>query len=508
MSDSPTPTGGDQVADRRTKLATLRDEFGVDPYGRRVDGLTSLAGARDLFDEAKEGDDRPAVTVAGRVVLHRDIGKLVFMTIRDGSGDIQIAASKKSVDDLSFRIAKIIDLGDIIVARGRVGATKTGEITVWSEPLDGRPAIEMACKSLVPAPEKWKGLKDTELRYRQRYVDLYANPDAMATLKQRCAMISRSRRFFEDLGYLEVETPMLQPIAGGAAARPFITHHNAMDMDLYLRIAPELYLKRLLVGGLPKVFEINRNFRNEGIDRNHNPEFTMIELYEAFADYNVMATIVEGLTRLLATDVIGATTVTFDDWRIDLAKPFRRATYHELFEQVNGFDAADAAKVRKLAKQLEIDPGGRQDELLLREVWETTVEASGQLVQPIFVMDYPAALSPLTRRKKDLPGAASGGPGVAERFELYIANMEIANAYTELNDPDVQEANFTQQLAGLDDEQATLRNLDEDFLNALRVGMPPAGGMGIGIDRLIMILTGTHSLREVIAFPLVRPRGD
>ncbi|MCC7145853.1 MAG: lysine--tRNA ligase [Phycisphaeraceae bacterium] len=492
MTEETRTSGGDPVADRQAKLARLRTELGVDPYGQRVDGLISLAAAKALFKPELEGDARPVAAVAGRVVLHRDIGKLIFMTVRDSTGDLQVAVSKKAVDEKAFELAKLVDLGDVIVARGPVGVTKTGEVTVWAS------GVEMAVKSLAPPPEKWKGLQDPELRYRRRYVDMYVNPEVMTVLQQRSGIISGVRRYLENRGYTEVETPMLQPIPGGAAARPFVTHHNALDIDLYLRIAPELYLKRLLVGGMPKVFEINRNFRNEGISPRHNPEFTMLELYEAFADYQVMMDIAEGVIRKLAQDVIGKTTIAFRGLEIDYGKPFRRATYFELFEEANGFPVSAHDRLVQKARELHLESAGKAHDVLLQEVWERTVEGEERFGQPIFVMDYPASLCPLTRPK---PGNAA----VAERFELYIAGMEIANAYTELNDPAVQEANFRQQLAGLDDEQANFRNLDEDFLNALKVGMPPAGGMGIGIDRLIMLLTGMASIRDVIAFPLMKP---
>ncbi len=280
-------TPQDLVADRRKKLARLRDEFHVDPYGQRTDGLIAIAAARDLYNPDVEGDDRAVAKVAGRIMLHRVMGNLIFITVRDASGDIQLAVSKKAIDRPSFNIAKMADLGDIVICAGPVGTTKTGEITVWAT---GDGAFSIATKSLAPPPGKWHGLQDAELRYRKRYVDLYVNPDVMRTMQQRSTIIKSVRDFLTDPpaelgpGYLEVETPMMQPIAGGAAARPFTTHHNALDMDLYLRIAPELYLKRLLVGGMPRVFEINRNFRNEGIDRQHNPEFTMLELYQAFGD--------------------------------------------------------------------------------------------------------------------------------------------------------------------------------------------------------------------------------
>jgi len=499
----PAPeAGSDPVADRRIKLDRLRDELGVDPYGQRTDGLTHLQAARERFDEQADAafkedastDNRPTVKVAGRLVLHRDIGKLVFATLRDASGDLQIAVSKKGVDEQSFKLAKLADLGDIVVVEGKLGTTKTGEITVWA---DGEGSFAMACKSLAPPPEKWAGLKGPELRSRKRYVDLYTNPEVMRTLTQRSRIVSAVRRFLTDRGFLEVETPMLQAQAGGAAARPFTTHHNALDIELFLRIAPELYLKRLLVGGFPRVFEINRNFRNEGIDRSHNPEFTMLELYQAFGDYNAMMELTETLISTLATDLCGNTELPYGDHTINFAAPFRRAKYHDLFAEANGFDAADHDKLATKARELNIENIESKDhDVLLNEVWEETVEPL--LVQPTFVIDYPASLCPLTRQKV-------GVPEIAERFELFIANMELANAYTELNDPDVQESNFKQQVAGIDDEEQTFRNLDTDFVEALRVGMPPAGGLGVGIDRLVMLLTNQHSIRDVILFPLMRP---
>lgn len=291
---------------------------------------------------------------------------------------------------------------------------------------------------------------------------------------------------------------MMQAVAGGAAAKPFVTHHNALDMNLFLRIAPELYLKRLLVGGLPRVFEINRNFRNEGLSPRHNPEFTMLELYQAFGDYRSMMALTERLVHHLA-GLVGAGSLPFADETIDYAIPFRRATYHALFEEHNGFAASEQAKLPAKAEQLNIDPAGKDHDVLLQEVWEQTVEM--KLIQPTFVIDYPTSLCPLTKAK-------ANDPTVAERFELYIAGMEIANAYTELNDPEVQEANFKRQISGLDEDEATFRTVDEDFLEALRVGMPPAGGLGIGIDRLMMLLTNQRSIRDVILFPLMRPREE
>ena len=504
MADEAKPRkGGDPVADRHRKLARLREEFGIDPYGGRADGLCDLSAARSMFDPQKQNQMRPAAAVAGRVMLHRDIGKLIFMKLRDHSGDLQVALGKEHVDPECFKLAKLVDLGDIVIVRGRVGTTKTGEVTVWAESCPAGPAFEFAAKSLRPPPEKWHGLKDQELRYRKRYVDMYANPAVLQTFMQRSRILKRIRDFLADpppdLGppFVEVETPMMQPVAGGAAARPFSTHHNALDIDLFMRIAPELYLKRLLVGGMPRVFEINRNFRNEGIDHRHNPEFTMLELYQAFGDYEVMMVLTEQMIHMLAVEIDGSAILPFQDHSINYALPFRRAAYHDLFAEHNRFAADDHEKLAAQAADLGINHAGKDHDVLLDEVWAQTVEP--HLEQPTFVVDYPASLCPLTRTK-------AGDNTVAERFELFIANMELANAYTELTDPDVQEANFKRQIGGLDEQEATFRNMDHDFLESLRVGMPPAGGLGIGIDRLIMLLTDSRSIRDVIVFPLMRPQ--
>ena len=490
------------MADRRVKLQKLREELKVNPFGSRIDGLIVLSEARSRYDLAADNahkadpaaDTRAVVRVAGRIVLHRAMGKLIFLTIRDASGDLQIAVSQKGVDDVSFRVAKLADLGDVVFAFGPVGSTKTGEVTVWAA---GPGGFGMAVKSLAPPPEKWHGLQDPELRYRQRYVDMYANPAVVQVFQKRSRMVSAIRRFLDERGFLEVETPMLQPMAGGAAARPFVTHHNTLDLDLFLRIAPELYLKRLLVGGLPRVYEINRNFRNEGVDRSHNPEFTMMELYQAFADLRSMMEITETLIHHLAVTVAGSATLPFGSWQISFELPFRRAAYLDLFAEHNGFPASEHVELAAQARKLGLDPENKDHDVLLNQVWEQTVEE--KLIQPTFVHDYPASLCPLTRT---LPG----NPAIADRFELFVGKMELANAYTELNDPDVQEANFRQQLTGRDEEESTFRTLDEDFLNALRVGMPPAGGLGLGIDRLAMLLTGCASIRDVILFPLMRPQ--
>ena len=496
------------IADRRAKLERLRTEFQIDPYGNRTDGIVAIDTARNLYDPAADqaakddpaNDSRPVVKAAGRVVLHRDIGKLVFITLRDDTGDIQLAVSKKNIPAAPFKLAKITDLGDIVVAQGPLAKTKTGEITIWATGDEG---YTLATKSLAPPPGKHSGLKDAELRYRKRYVDLYTNPEVLATFATRSRIVKTIRDFLTDPpqdlapGYLEVETPMMQSIAGGAAARPFTTHHNALDLDLFLRIAPELYLKRLLVGGMKRVFEINRNFRNEGIDRSHNPEFTMLELYQAFGNLESVMHLTERLINHAAQTVCGSEKLPYGDTEISYKLPFARITYHDSFEQANGFPASDTEKLNAKAKQLGIETAGKDHAVLLNDVWEETVEPT--LIQPTFIIDYPAPLCPLTKAKP-------GNPDIAERFELFISNMELANAYTELNDPDVQLQNFEQQVAGLDDEEATFRTMDHDFIEALRVGMPPAGGLGIGIDRLVMLLTNQRSIRDVILFPLMRPQ--
>jgi len=503
--DSPEPrTPGDIIGDRRRKLARLRDELDINPFGQRVDGLARLADANDQYDAAadeahkenpQDDDQRPRVHVAGRVVQARAMGNLIFLSIRDHTADLQIAISKKLVPQQVFKLAKLIDLSDIITVRGALGKTKTGQISVWAEGDDG---LTLAAKSLAPPPGKWAGLQDAELRFRQRYVDLYANPQVIATLQTRSRIVSSIRRFMDERNFLEVETPMLQPMAGGAAAKPFVTHHNALDIDLFLRIAPELYLKRLLVGGLPRVYEINRNFRNEGVDRSHNPEFTAMEVYQAFGDYMTMLELTESLIRHLAEQINDTAIIEWDGHAIDYARPFRQVTYSDLFEQANGFALTDFDQVREKARALGLKEQGLDDWLVVNEVFEATAEKG--LIQPTFVLDYPSAISPLTRPRKD-------NPQLCERWDLFIGEMEIGPAYTELNDPDIQREKFTEQLAGADDDESTFRSLDEDFLNALMVAMPPTGGLGLGVDRIAMLLTGSRSIRDVIAFPLMRPQG-
>ena len=475
-------------ADRQAKLEKIR-QLGIDPYGGRYDTAEPIAAVL-----ARHRDDAPAsADVAGRLMLIRDMGKMIFAHLRDSSAQMQIALRKDALDQTGWALVKLLDLGDIVAVAGSVQKTKTGEITVWAERLT------LLCKSLFPMPEKFHGLADVETRYRRRYLDLMTNTESMATFSKRIAIIDFLRTALKRRGFVEVETPVLQPLYGGGAARPFTTHHNSLDADLFLRISPELYLKRLLVGGMEKVFEIGRIFRNEGLDARHSPEFTMLELYQAYADYQVMMELTEELIAGAAQEVAGGTKLTFGDLELDLTRPWPRARYEELLKEHAGVSMRDGEAVRDKARRLGLEEANKDDAVVVDEVFKATVEpALARSNRPMFVLDYPADLCPLTRRKAD-------DPSVALRFELYIAGMEIANAYTELNDPAVQEANFHQQLRG-EGDAAAMRVMDEDFLAALRHGMPPAGGLGIGVDRVVMLLTGSTSIRDVVLFPLLRPQ--
>ena len=414
-------------------------------------------------------------------------------------------------------MAKTLDLGDVVVAEGPLMKTRKGEVTLWAS------SLSMGAKSLSPPPEKWAGLQDVEQRYRKRYVDLSRNPEAMWVFTMRARIIRRIREYLDERGFLEVDTPVLQTQAGGAAARPFVTHMNALDIGLSLRIAPELFLKRLLVGGMPRVYEVSRNFRNEGVDRSHNPEFTSLEVYEAFGDYGTMLDLTEGMVRACAwyvatgsakgaealRDVAGEGAaellLPFGDLRIDYGSPFVRVTYAELFEKALGFPMTDAARARAEAERRGFKTkteGGvaLDDVLIVNELFEEVAERAIDPERPTFVLDYPASLSPLTRPRED-------DPALAERWDLFAGGMELGPAYTELNDPDVQAARFREQLAGIDEEESTFRTFDEDFIEALKVGMPPAGGMGLGIDRLCMLLLNQSTIRDVVLFPMMRPLG-
>lgn len=527
-SNSESTEGLHKLQEQRRQNREGLRALGFEPYGSAERGLTALREAKAKYDPAADADhqangkapgfqdQRPGATVAGRVMLLRDNGKLIWATLRDATGDLQVAISARDVPENDFKAAKLTDLGDIVVVAGRLMKTKTGEVTLWAN------AVRPGTKSLTPPPAKHDGLSDIELRYRQRYVDLWANPETLSVFELRSRIVSGVRRFMESRGYLEVETPMLQTLAGGAAARPFVTHMNALDISLFMRIAPELYLKRLLVGGMPKVFEVNRNFRNEGLDKQHNPEFTMLEAYHAFGDVETVMEMTESLIRDAATHVhaalvaagtlpasAGDVILPFGDHAIIYTKPFERISYGQLFAKAYGFEMTDTARARALLKERIPKHAAAVDKmdpwLVVNELFEDKQhggEAQLDHARPTFITDYPSAISPLTRPKRD-------NPALADRADLFIAGMEIAPHYTELNDPDIQEAKFKEQLTGLDAEknaeENTFRTMDHDFLRCLKVGMPPAGGMGLGIDRLVMILTNQRTIRDVVLFPLMRP---
>lgn len=464
-------------------LVTLPDLDATDADGNRV---VDYKGWKQQTGEGEEVG--PQVRVAGRIILLRGQGKLKFITLRDWTGDVQILIGKGQVGDEIFEMTSNYDLGDWIGVEGRLGRTNTGELTVFASQLS------FMCKTLEPPPEKHAGLQDAELKQRQRYLDLTYNEGSMDTFLKRTQIIHSIRSTLASRGYIEIEGPTLHTIAGGAAARPFVTHHNTLDMPLVLRIALELHLKRLLVGGMERVYEMGRVYRNEGISPRHNPEFTMMECYEAFANYEVMM----DLTQQIILDALKATgqgyVIQWAGKTIDFTPPFARRTYDELFAEATGVDPQDQQAVAQYATRIGLDIQGKHPDVIKSEVFEEKVEDS--LVGPIFVTDYPSSICPLTKRK-------ASNPAVAERFEMFIHGMELANAYTELNDPLLQEQLFSQQLEGqaAEDSMATM---DHDFVLALRNGMPPAGGLGIGIDRLVMLLTGSRSIRDVILFPLLR----
>lgn len=484
--------------DNHTPIASIRARAGEIVYrladGRQVP-LPEFAAARADFDFrkwlAEQGAGEmagPPVRAAGRIVLHRDKGKLQFIDIRDMTGQIQLFVGQQQVGD-DWPLAQCLDLGDIIGVDGELRRTKTGELSIFAHRLT------MLSKCLAAPPEKHHGLTDPELRHRMRYLDLAYSDGVMERYLNRTKIVRSIRETLNQRRFVEVEGPTLHAIAGGAAARPFQTHHNALDIDLYLRIALELHLKRLMVGGMERVYELGRVYRNEGISLRHNPEFTMLEAYQAYGDYSSMME----LTEACVVDAIRATgqplVLAWGEKTLDFTPPFARKTYDELFSDVLHIDAADAAAVAQVARSVGLETAGKHPDVVKSEVFEAKIEKT--LAGPIFVLDYPAAICPLTKRKAD-------NTAVAERFELIVAGMEIANAYTELNDPDLQEQLFKTQLAGLAEEES-MAKMDHDFIRALRHGMPPAGGLGLGIDRLVMLLTNTQSIRDVILFPLLRP---
>ena len=504
---------------RREKLRKIAD-MGIDPWGGRFDGRSYLGDIRARADEIKlqkaggetidlpklDGPEAvdfrawlqqqgsgeltgPQVRAAGRVVLQRDAGKLRFVDIQDWTGKIQLFIGKQQVGDEGFALAGNFDLGDLIGVDGQLRRTKTGELTIFAEKL------HFLCKSLDPPPEKHHGLQDPELRQRMRYLDLTYTEGVLPRFLNRTKIVHSIRQTLAREGFCEIEGPTLHTIAGGAAARPFITHHNTLDIQLFLRIALELHLKRLLVGGMERVYELGRVYRNEGISQKHNPEFTMLEVYQAYGNYETMMDLTEKIIAG-AIQAIGAPyRLPWGESEINFTPPFARKTYHELFQEHAGVAPDDAAAVAALAKSLGLETANRHPDVIKSEVFEAQVEDA--LAGPVFVIDYPASICPLTKRKR-------GQSEIAERFELYVQGMEIANAYTELNDPDLQEQLFKTQLEGMPEEES-MAKMDHDFIRALRHGMPPAGGLGVGIDRLVMLLTDSPSIRDVILFPLLRP---
>ena len=480
----------EQEGFRRDKLAALQAE-GKDPFQIvKYDVTHHSSDIINGFDEL-EGKE---VSVAGRLMNKRVMGKASFINIQDRQGRLQGYISKNDVGDESYLAFKKFDIGDIIGVKGVVFRTQKGEISVRAS------EIVLLSKSLKVLPEKFHGLNDQELRYRQRYLDLIMNPEVKDTFIKRSAILREIRNYLDAQGFLEVETPVLQTIPGGAAARPFITHHNALDIDMYCRIALELPLKRLIVGGLERVYEIGRVFRNEGIDIRHNPEFTLIEIYQAYTDYHGMMDLAEGLFRTIAKNVVGSTTINYGGYELDLGKPFERLTMVDAVKKYSGVDfneVPDTAAAKALAKERGIEFEERHAKGdILNLFFDEYVEKN--LIQPTFITDYPVEISPLTKRKPD-------NPDYTERFELFIVGREYGNAYSELNDPIDQRKRFEYQEAmrAAGDDEANM--IDEDFLTALEYGMPPTGGIGIGVDRLVMLMTESVSIRDVILFPTMKP---
>ncbi|HVF04476.1 MAG TPA: bifunctional lysylphosphatidylglycerol synthetase/lysine--tRNA ligase LysX [Frankiaceae bacterium] len=486
----------EQMRVRREKLDRLVAE-GEDPYPVGYPRTTSLADLRAAYGElAPDTFTGDRVGVTGRVVLNRITGKLTFATIRDGSGEVQVMLSLDRVgQDRTDAWKTSVDIGDHVGVTGEVITSRRGELSVLADDF------RITSKALRPLPDKWKGLTDTEARYRQRYVDLVVNPDARKMLETRTAIVRSVRNTLTERGFLEVETPMLQPIHGGAAARPFTTHHNALDLQLYLRIAPELYLKRLVVGGMERVFEINRNFRNEGIDTRHNPEFTMLEAYEAYGDYDTMADLTRELIQRAALEATGSLVVPAPDGgELDLSGEWPKVPILTAISEAAGFEVRLDAGVDVLRKQAEeadvpVDPKWGAGAIVL-EMYERLVES--RTTRPTFFADFPKDVSPLTREHRN-------DPLLAERWDLVALGREIGTAYSELVDPVEQRRRLTEQAALKAGGDPEAMELDEDFLRALEYGMPPSGGMGMGIDRLVVLLTGAATIRDVIAFPLLRP---
>ncbi len=506
------------LAARRRKLERIR-ELGLDPWGGRFDNRSMIGDIRGLAGQvvfrnaegreialppelgnegfnfrqwaADQGGGEmngPKVRAAGRIKLHRDKGKLHFVDIEDWTGRIQLFVGQKQVGQQNWELMQCVDLGDLIGVDGELKFTQTGELSIFAS------EIHFLTKTLDPPPSKHTGLTDPEMRQRLRYVDMAWNEGVIDRFMDRSRIVSSIRQTLASNGFVEIEGPTLHTIAGGAAARPFLTHHNALDMELFMRIALELHLKRLMVGGMERVYEMGRVYRNEGISPRHNPEFTMLEVYLAYGDYHSMMDLTEQIVGDALLAIGAGSVVKWGDLEIDFSRPFARCSYDQLFADSTGVDPTDSKAVQRLAGEIGLETAGRHPDVIKSDVFEARVEDS--LVGPIFVTDYPSSICPLTKRKRD-------NPQVAERFELFVHGMELANAYTELNDPDLQQKLFETQLEGMAADDSMAR-MDHDFVRALRNGMPPAGGLGIGIDRLVMLLTGSQSIRDVILFPLLR----
>ena len=477
------------IAERRAKLARLRDA-GIDPFPHEFDGRVEIASVRAAHDGLEAGEETESeYRVAGRIAASRDMGKVAFLDLVDRSGRIQLQSRSADLGD-GHKTLTGLDLGDVVGIDGTAFKSRRGELTLrvtdW----------KLLAKSLRPPPDKWSGLEDTETRYRHREQDLIANPDVRDRFILRAKVIAETRRWLDEEGFVEVETPVLQPIYGGALARPFVTHHNALDRDLYLRVATELYLKRLIVGGIERVYELGKDFRNEGVSFKHNPEFTMLEWYEAYADYNDAAERLESLVARVAMETLGTTTVERDGAQIELAPPWKRITLRDSIREATGIDVMEHRDRDSLAQAMGVEPrpehgwGKLVDDLLSKDV-------EPNLIQPTFITDYPVEMSPFAKAHRT-------DEGLVERWEAYVGGFEIANAFTELNDPDEQRRRFEAQAAELARGDAEAQPMDENYIEALESGMPPTGGVGLGMDRLVMLLTGAKSLREVVLFPAMR----
>jgi lysyl-tRNA synthetase class 2 len=512
MSDPEETAAADEGAsesdlrhNRRENLKRVED-LGFSSSPLRFDVASTVSEIRSRFD-ASSGEqldaEKPAVATAGRVLALRTAGKAGFLDLSDGRRRIQVYLRRDAVGEKAFDLYGALDLGDWLGVEGEVFRTRTGELSIKAR------SLTFLAKCFRPLPEKWHGLKDVELRYRRRYLDLAVNPDSREVFERRAAIVRSIRHFLDERGYLEVETPMMQPIAGGAIARPFVTHHNALDLPLYLRIAPELYLKRLVVGGIPKVYEINRNFRNEGISTHHNPEFTMLEFYQAYAEGSDLMRLSEELLSQLAREVTGSAQTSWNGATIDWTPPFRRLTMRQAVLEFSGGDPRGTVRAEELttadgllaaAGRFGVDKPDRfrgKKGKLLAELFEAVAE--DKLVQPTFIEEFPTEISPLSRQRAD-------DPEWVDRFELYAGGMEIANGFSELNDPEEQASRFRRQVEEREHGDLEAAPYDEDYVEALEYGMPPTAGEGLGIDRLTMLLTDRHSIRDVILFPLMRPR--